>query len=214
MLILGAGGFAKELLEILLQLDLDEELVFFDNVTKGVPERLFGCYRVLTSQSEMSDHFRNEGTRFVIGAGVPATRRTLGNLAESCGGEVRSVISPFARIGKTANVLAEGVCVLTGAVIESHNTINKGVLVHVNAIVSHDVEIGEFSEISPRATLLGNTVIGKGCKLGAGSIVLPGVKIGDEAVVGAGAVVTADVEPGLVVAGVPAKPLRAAGSMR
>jgi acetyltransferase-like isoleucine patch superfamily enzyme len=41
--------------------------------------------------------------------------------------------------------------------------------------------------------------------IGHGSIVMPGVTIGPNAVVAAGAVVTADVAPGTVVGGIPAK---------
>jgi len=44
--------------------------------------------------------------------------------------------------------------------------------------------------------------------IGHGAIILPGVKIGHGAVVGAGSVVTKDVPPYLIVAGVPAKPIR------
>jgi serine acetyltransferase len=39
--------------------------------------------------------------------------------------------------------------------------------------------------------------------------VLPGVTIGNGAAVGAGAVVTKNIEPYMIVAGVPAKPIRA-----
>ena len=41
--------------------------------------------------------------------------------------------------------------------------------------------------------------------IGSGALVLGGVRIGAGALVGAGAVVTRDVEPGAVVAGVPAR---------
>lgn len=51
-------------------------------------------------------------------------------------------------------------------------------------------------------------VIGHDVWIGHGAIVLPGVVIGTGAVVGAGAVVTKDVEPYMIVAGVPAKPIR------
>lgn len=38
MLIVGAKGFAKEVLEILHQLDrLDDDVVFFDNITPDIP---------------------------------------------------------------------------------------------------------------------------------------------------------------------------------
>lgn len=49
--------------------------------------------------------------------------------------------------------------------------------------------------------------IGSHVWIGRGAIILPGVHIGDRAVVGANAVVTRDVAPGMVVVGVPARPL-------
>ena len=48
-------------------------------------------------------------------------------------------------------------------------------------------------------------VLERGCYLGAGATVLSGVRVGAQAIVGAGAVVTRDVEPGVTVAGVPAR---------
>jgi acetyltransferase-like isoleucine patch superfamily enzyme len=50
--------------------------------------------------------------------------------------------------------------------------------------------------------------IGSNVWIAAHVIVLPGVSIGDNVVVGAGAVVTRDVEPGVVVAGNPARVIR------
>lgn len=50
--------------------------------------------------------------------------------------------------------------------------------------------------------------IGNDVWIGHGAVIMPGVSIGDGAVVGANAVVTHDVAPYMIVAGVPAKPLR------
>jgi acetyltransferase-like isoleucine patch superfamily enzyme len=54
--------------------------------------------------------------------------------------------------------------------------------------------------------------IESGADVGTGAVVLPGVTIGRGAIVGAGAVVTRDVPPLAIVAGVPARVLRARGA--
>ena len=51
--------------------------------------------------------------------------------------------------------------------------------------------------------------IGPDAWIGAGAIILPSVKVGEGAVIGAGSVVTKDVEPRVVVAGDPARVIKA-----
>ena len=53
-----------------------------------------------------------------------------------------------------------------------------------------------------------DVLVGDDVWIGANSVILPGVKIGDGAVIAAGAVVTKDVEPYMIVGGVPAKPIK------
>ena len=53
----------------------------------------------------------------------------------------------------------------------------------------------------------GTVVIGNRCWIGAKAVILKGVQLGDGCVVAAGAVVTRSVEPGELVAGVPARSL-------
>ena len=50
--------------------------------------------------------------------------------------------------------------------------------------------------------------IGNRVWIGGGAIILPGVTIGDDVVIGAGAVVTRSVEPGVLVAGNPARVIK------
>jgi phosphonate metabolism protein (transferase hexapeptide repeat family) len=50
--------------------------------------------------------------------------------------------------------------------------------------------------------------IGHDVWIGHGAIILPGVRIGTGAVIGAGAVVSKDVQPYMVVTGVPGKPIK------
>ena len=100
--------------------------------------------------------------------------------------------------------------------IQSHTFVCDGVTIEDEVFVGHGVVF--INDKRPAATAGGvlqsandwellPTVVERGASLGSGVVVLGGVTVGAGALVGAGAVVTSDVEPGSVVAGVPARVL-------
>lgn len=56
--------------------------------------------------------------------------------------------------------------------------------------------------------------IGRRCWIGANAVILPGVQLGDHVIVGAGSVVTKSFPGGCVIAGVPARVIRATKGAR
>jgi acetyltransferase-like isoleucine patch superfamily enzyme len=88
-------------------------------------------------------------------------------------------------------------------------TIGDGTLIgHGSTLttLNHAIDPARRGDMSPSPIHIGRNVW-----LGAGVTVVPGVSIGDGAIVGAGAVVTKDVPTDTIVAGVPAKIVRATG---
>ena len=88
-------------------------------------------------------------------------------------------------------------------------TIGDGTLIgHGSTLttLNHSIDPDRRADMSPAPILIGRRVW-----LGASVTVVPGVTIGDGAIVGAGAVVTEDVPGHTIVAGVPAKVIRATG---
>jgi acetyltransferase-like isoleucine patch superfamily enzyme len=57
-------------------------------------------------------------------------------------------------------------------------------------------------------------MVKQGASIGSGATILCNVVIGENAIVGAGSVVTKSVAPGTIVAGNPARVLRAVGSKK
>lgn len=82
--------------------------------------------------------------------------------------------------------------------IGDHTDIASEVMIYSQ---EHDLSAPDFHAVGSPVKI-GNYVF-----IGPRAIILPGITIGDRAVVAAGAVVTKDVEAGLVVGGVPAKPI-------
>ena len=104
--------------------------------------------------------------------------------------------------------------------VSSHTFICEGVTLEDEVFVGHGVTF--INDRFPRATNAEGalkseadwectpTLVKRGAAIGSGATVLCGVTIGEGATVGAGSVVTHDVPDGAVVAGNPARLLRAA----
>jgi acetyltransferase-like isoleucine patch superfamily enzyme len=115
--------------------------------------------------------------------------------------------------------IQKGVKVGCRCKISSHTFICEGVTLEDGVFIGHNVTF--INDRFPRATARGGalqtdadwkciaTVVKKGASIGSGATVLCGVIIGEDAIVGAGSVVTKNVPPRAIVAGNPARVLRA-----
>ena len=206
MLIIGAKGLAKEVLEIFYQKNELDNLFFYDDISADVPDKLYQQFPVLINMEQAASLFKTD-QRFVIGVGMPALRFKLYNQFAAIGGHLVSAISPFAQVGSFGTSIGAGCIVMAGTVITNDVKIGMACLINPNCTISHDTVMGDFTELSPGVQITGNCFIGDFCNVGANATILPKIKLGNNAIVGAGAVVTSDVADGLTVAGVPAKAL-------
>lgn len=205
MLIIGTKGFAKEILEILRQLNQINDLAFFDNVTENLPDSIFEGFPVLKSTEEVKQFFSKNGNQFILGLGNPARRRLMAEQFIQLGGEMISIISPKANIGQYSITIGAGSAIMDGAILSTDCQIGIGCIIYYNSVITHDVQIGNYTEISPSATVLGRVSIGHNCEIGSNSTILPDVKIGNNVVVAAGSVVRTNIPDNCMVAGVPAE---------
>jgi len=208
MLIIGAKGFAKEVLEVLHQLNQHDNVVYYDDVNADIPKKLYNKFSVLTSFSEAENYFKTIDNQFTIGIGNPILRKRIFDKFTEAGGVFTSVISPKAAIGHFGNSIGFGCNIMTGSVITNDVKIENGVLINLNCTIGHDSHIGSFVEMSPGVHISGNCVVGDYSVLGTNSTVLPKISIGKNVIVGAGSVVTKNIPDNSLVVGIPAKVIK------
>ena len=200
LIIIGAGGLGKEVLEILRSTRNGAYIAGFlddDRMLQG--KEIAHGVKVIGYTRNVSDVM--DGTEYIVALGDNKTRAMIAN---------RSRVRFATAIHHSAIVpmylTATDLIIGAGAVV-TEPSVKIGNHVHIDAgcVVSHDVVLGNFVRLNPGALVMGGCVIGEGALIAAGAVIRDGVKVGAWATVGMGAVVLEDVPAGAMVFGVPAK---------
>ncbi|MEO6020996.1 MAG: acetyltransferase [Knoellia sp.] len=203
LVIIGAGGFGREVAEIARLLRPDTELGFVDDDPHDEAARLMdekGARDLGAARTWQPD----EADTCVIAIGDPRARALLAAALRARGAAFDVLVHPDATVARSAT-LHPGVIVAPGVRVSADVVLGQHVHLDQNATVGHDTTIGAYSRLNPAACLSGAVAVGEGAYVGAAAVVLQGLTIGAECVIGAGAVVVRDVEPGTTVKGVPAR---------
>lgn len=204
MMVIGAKGFAKEVLEILDQKKELKKLVFYDDVNDDLPIKLYDKFPIIKTKKEAKEYFKKTDNKFTIGIGNPVLRKKIYENFKLLGGIFHSTISPKSNIGNYGNVIEHGSNIMTGVIITNDVKVGKGTIINLNCTIGHDVFIGEFVELCPNVNVSGNCKIGNSSFIGSNATILPKITIGENVIVAAGSVVTKDIPNNVMVAGVPA----------
>ena len=204
IIVFGAGGHAKVIIESLRDESPSAELALVDDSAAAGHAEILG-FRVSGDRSWLSSHWPEAPV--VPAVGTNRARADLVAWLADAGRSLRSVVDPTARASRSASV-EPGCFIAPGAIVNADSSLAAAVIVNTGASVDHDCEIGFASHIAPGAHLCGGVRVGARTLIGAGATVIPGIRIGADVVVAAGAVVTRDVDDGSRVAGVPARPIR------
>lgn len=204
VLIVGAGGHAKVLVEALLANSaviagiVNADLSRQGEMVLGVP---------LLGTDEIVCDFPPTEVRLVNGigsVGLPVRRQELFSRFKELGYSFATVVHPAAVVSSDV-VLCEGAQIMAGAVIQPGSRIGCNAIVNTKASADHDCSIGDHSHIAPGVTLSGGVLIGQSCHIGTGATVIQCIEIGSHSLVAAGALVVRNVAAGMTVRGVPAR---------
>jgi hypothetical protein len=209
IVIMGAGGFGRETLDVVEALIAAGEPLQLLGVVDTGPRQVDlgrlaerGIAYLGTEEEWLPTAAGDE--RFVVAIGSPTVREAVAQRLSNAGLRATTLIHPRAVIGSRARI-GDGVVITSGVQVSTNVSIGDHVHLNPASIIGHDATLADFVSVNPGAIVSGNVVVESGTLLGAGSVVLQGLTVGAGATVGAAACATKDVAAGTTVVGVPAR---------
>lgn len=198
VIIIGAGGHAKSIAEIILK--SGDEIVGFldDNIPLETEIIHTNNLKVI---GKIEDCLKYSDCEFVIAIGCNKTRENIVN---------KYSLNYYTAIHPTANIavdvkIGEGSVIMAQSCINTNAQIGKHCIINTGAIVEHDNIISDYVHISPRAILAGTVNVDKYTQIGVGATIRNNIEIAQNVLVGAGAVVVKNITEEGTYIGVPAK---------
>jgi sugar O-acyltransferase (sialic acid O-acetyltransferase NeuD family) len=208
ILILGAGGLAREVAFLLEEINRATPtwniLGFVESDSARVGAQI-GKYRVAYAEDTVP---ADRKIALVMGFGNPAIiTKVSQRFVNQPNLSFPNIIHPATVWDKERIALGAGNIICAGNIFTTDIQIGSFNYFNLNCTTGHDTQIGDCCILNPGINLSGGVVMGSRCLIGTGATILQYLTIGDDAIVGAGSVVTKDVSSGVTVVGIPAKPL-------
>ena len=205
VVILGAGGLAREVADVFLacngQGSKYQILGFIDENRENHGKVLNG-FRVLGDFSWF-DSVDKSQIRVMAGIGSPVSRRKVVSKALDRGLQFCNVVHPTACMTPFIE-FGSGVVITAGCILTNQIEVGDHVFFNLDCTIGHDCVIEDFCNINPGVHISGNVHLERGCEIGTGAAVIQAIKIGQWSIIGAGAVVITDLPANVTAVGVPA----------
>ena len=204
VVILGAGGHAKVIIEIFRDMGYADLLCIGDAVdaTSGLKTLL--DVPVYFGDEHLKTLFQQGYKQAFVAIGSNIIRLKLAGVLRDIGYELVNAISPKAVVSQSSK-LGNGIAIMAGVVINAESQIGSLSIINTGATVDHDCVIGEAVHIAPQCALAGSVTVGQESFLGIGTKVIPSCVIGKNVVIGAGAAIVSDIPDFAKAVGVPAR---------
>lgn len=203
LLIIGAGGFGRELLGWALAVPPGSRDWDVGGFLDANPSALdgFACDHPIVGDPASYAPAPHEV--FLPAIGDPATKLQVCRALKARGARFATLVHPSVIVGPACRI-GEGTVLCPGAILCTNVTVGGFVVMNTNSGCGHDAVVGDGCTFSSHVDVTGAVRLGEGVFLGSHAVVLPRVEVGDFAVIGAGSVVLRNVPARATVMGVPA----------
>jgi sugar O-acyltransferase (sialic acid O-acetyltransferase NeuD family) len=204
LLIIGAGGFGREVLGWALAVPpeaRDWEIGgFLDENAHALDAHPCG-YSIV---GDPATYVPARDDVLLPAIANPETKLRLCRGIRARGGRFATLIHPSVIVGPGCRIGA-GCVLCPRAVLTTNVTVGDFVAINISSACGHDSVLGDGVTVSSFADITGAVRLGEGVFVGSHASVLPRVEAGDFAVIGAGSAVIRKVPARATVMGVPAK---------
>lgn len=192
VILLGAGGHAKVVLDLLQALNR-EVLGVCD---PGLFDQGIKQWRglLVLGHDEAIEQYPPDRIELANGIGsLPGNslRRHLHEKFTCRGYRFATLVHPSAILGFGVE-LGVGVQIMAGVIVQADTHLGDSVILNTGSRIDHDGRIGHHVHIAPGAVLSGETRIANDCHIGPGAVIIQGIKLGQGAVIGAGTTVLSE----------------------
>ena len=199
--IIGTGGFAREVLQLALEIQKKDDL--FSEINFVMFDDFYEHEYVDKIQVIKISNCNFKTTKFVLATGDPQSKKRILNKLP---GETlfTSLISPTAFIANDFKY-EEGLIIMPFSYVSCN--VKLGMHVHLNShcTIGHDTIIGDFSTTACSVMISGNNNISESCYFGMNSSTRQGISVCKNVTVGLNAGVVKDIIKTGTYVGTPAK---------
>lgn len=200
-IIVGAGGFGKEIAFLLQSISRYELIGFVDDSLKMQNQELFGKPVLGTIDSLIE----LEETAIFMGIASPDIKEKIYQKINKNNKLIfPNLVAPSSLVGINVqlgigNILMPYTTYTADVVLGDFNMINIG------STIGHDTQIGNYNSIFPSVNISGHVILGDKNEIGVGTKIIQNLKIGNTNIIGAGSVVIKNINNNTKNIGVPTK---------
>jgi len=209
VVIIGAGGFGREVLDVFNAVNsikpIFRVLGFIVDPRFGRAGAYLNDKPILGGFDWLDEH--QSDVKAICGVGAPEQRFHLIERARLLGIDFCSVIHPDAILTSRVTI-GKGVVITAGCIFTNNIQVGNHVQVNLDCTVGHDVVIEDFATISPGSHVSGKVIIRQGAFIGTGTNIIEKIEVGAWSTVGAGSAVIKDIYENGVAVGVPARVIK------
>jgi sugar O-acyltransferase (sialic acid O-acetyltransferase NeuD family) len=206
LVILGAGGFAREVAWLVADINRAQPntwnlIGFLERGTERTGQVINGV--PVIGAAEVSQNLTNSYA--VAAIGDPRTKERAVHEVESIGCQFATLVHPSVKYDRSTVAIGSGSIICAGNILTVNIIIGAHVIINLDCTIGHDSVIEDYVTISPGCHLSGYTTIRGSAFLGTGAVTIDRCQIGTRTIIGAGAVVVGEIPSGVTAMGVPAK---------